>query len=230
MSRKVFTAGEVLAAADVNSFLMDQTCMSFAGTAARGSAIPSPVEGMVTYLEDIDDLRTYNGTSWVAPYGLTKITDSSFSAQTSFSVNNVFSSAYRNYKILLNVTAKSGNGAISLRFRTNPTDTDTNYFYGSVLPRTNNTSSNSGSGAGAANRIEFVFSNLSSCASNIDVFGPNIAGDTNIVFTSMGGDFSTYFSTAGGGVQASNAVFDGFTIISDVGNITGTIQVYGYRN
>jgi hypothetical protein len=65
MSRKVFTAGEVLAAADVNSFLMDQTVMSFAGTAARGSAIPSPVEGMNTYLEDSNDYESYDGSNWI---------------------------------------------------------------------------------------------------------------------------------------------------------------------
>jgi hypothetical protein len=64
MSRKVFTAGEVLAAADVNSFLMDQSVMSFAGTAARGSAIGTAVVGMVTYLEDIDSLSVNNGTAW----------------------------------------------------------------------------------------------------------------------------------------------------------------------
>jgi hypothetical protein len=64
MSRKVFTAGEVLAAADVNSFLMDQAVMSFAGTAARGSAIPSPIEGMTTFLEDSNVLSIYEGGSW----------------------------------------------------------------------------------------------------------------------------------------------------------------------
>jgi hypothetical protein len=64
MSRKVFTAGEVLAAADVNSFLMDQTVMSFAGTAARGSAISSPVEGMTTFLEDSNILSIYEGGAW----------------------------------------------------------------------------------------------------------------------------------------------------------------------
>ena len=57
--RKTFTAGEVLQAADVNDFLMDQSVMVFAGTAARGSAIPSPTEGMVTYLEDADELQVY---------------------------------------------------------------------------------------------------------------------------------------------------------------------------
>jgi hypothetical protein len=64
MPRKVFTAGEVLAAADVNEFLQDQAVMSFAGTAARGSAIGTAVEGMVTYLNDSNSLSVYNGTDW----------------------------------------------------------------------------------------------------------------------------------------------------------------------
>jgi len=66
MPRKVFTAGEVLAASDVNNFLMDQTVMTFAGTAARGSAIASPTEGMYTHLNDTDALQYYDGTNWVS--------------------------------------------------------------------------------------------------------------------------------------------------------------------
>jgi len=65
MPRKVFTAGEVLAAADVNSFLMDQTIMTFAGTAARGSAIGTATEGMYAHLNDTDTLTYYNGSAWV---------------------------------------------------------------------------------------------------------------------------------------------------------------------
>jgi hypothetical protein len=65
MPRKTFTAGEVLAAADVNSFLMDQTVMTFASSAARGSAIPSPSEGMLTYLSDTDSYESWNGSSFV---------------------------------------------------------------------------------------------------------------------------------------------------------------------
>jgi hypothetical protein len=71
MSRKVFTAGEVLAAADVNSFLMDQSVMSFAGTAARGSAIGTAVEGMVTFLEDSNILSIYDGSVWKNSLGTT---------------------------------------------------------------------------------------------------------------------------------------------------------------
>jgi hypothetical protein len=64
MPRKVFTAGEVLTAADVNSFLMNQAVMTFADASARTSAIPSPSEGMITYLNSTDTLQFWSGTAW----------------------------------------------------------------------------------------------------------------------------------------------------------------------
>jgi len=57
--RKTFVAGEILTAADVNTNLMDQTVMVFDDAAARTTAIPSPVEGMVTYLKDVDRLEKF---------------------------------------------------------------------------------------------------------------------------------------------------------------------------
>jgi hypothetical protein len=45
---------------------MDQSVMTFASSGARGSAIASPTEGMITYLEDSNSLQLYNGTSWGA--------------------------------------------------------------------------------------------------------------------------------------------------------------------
>jgi hypothetical protein len=64
MPRKVFTAGEVLAAADVNSFLMNQAVMTFADSTARSSAIGTASEGMLVYLEDLNTYQTWNGSSW----------------------------------------------------------------------------------------------------------------------------------------------------------------------
>ena len=67
MPRKVFTAGEVLAASDVNSFLMNQMVQTFAGTAARASAISTATvsEGTLTYLADTDKFEFWNGTAYV---------------------------------------------------------------------------------------------------------------------------------------------------------------------
>jgi hypothetical protein len=65
LGRKTFIATEVLTAADVNGYLMDQSVMKFAGTAARASAIGTAVsEGMVSYLSDSDTLEVYNGSAW----------------------------------------------------------------------------------------------------------------------------------------------------------------------
>lgn len=66
LGRKVWTAGEVLAAADVNGYLMDQTVMVFDNAAARSSAIGTPAEGMMAYTKDNDSVQVYNGTAWAA--------------------------------------------------------------------------------------------------------------------------------------------------------------------
>jgi hypothetical protein len=70
LGRKVFTAGEVLTAANVQDFLMDQTVMVFSGTAARGSALPGTVvsEGMVTYQTDTNTITVYDGAVWQQVY------------------------------------------------------------------------------------------------------------------------------------------------------------------
>ena len=63
---KVFTNGSVLNASEVNDNLMNQAVITFTNSAARASAITSPVEGMVTYLADTDTYQFWNGSAWTA--------------------------------------------------------------------------------------------------------------------------------------------------------------------
>ena len=65
MPRKIFVAGEILTAADLQSNAVDQSVMVFDDATARDTAIPSPIEGMVVYLKDTDGLLSYSGTAWV---------------------------------------------------------------------------------------------------------------------------------------------------------------------
>ena len=60
---KEFVAGEVLDQDDINDYLM-QGVLVFAGTAARGSAIGTAVEGQFAFLKDTDTLTYYSGTAW----------------------------------------------------------------------------------------------------------------------------------------------------------------------
>jgi len=61
---KVFSNGSVLQASEINDNLMNQSVMVFSNAAARTAAITSPLEGMVTYLEDVDLLNIYESGAW----------------------------------------------------------------------------------------------------------------------------------------------------------------------
>ena len=64
---KTFATGDVLTASDVNTYLMQQTVMVFASSAARTTALGANVaEGMLSYLKDTDQVEVYNGSAWVA--------------------------------------------------------------------------------------------------------------------------------------------------------------------
>jgi hypothetical protein len=62
-----WVAGEQLTDAKMQQFLQDQAVMRFADAAARTTALAGVVsEGMVTYLDDTNQLEVYDGTSWGA--------------------------------------------------------------------------------------------------------------------------------------------------------------------
>lgn len=64
---KLFQTGSVLTAADVNTYLNEQTVMVFASSAARTSALSGVLaEGMVSYLQDTNAVEVYDGSAWVS--------------------------------------------------------------------------------------------------------------------------------------------------------------------
>jgi hypothetical protein len=132
MPRKTFTAGEVLAAADVNTLLMDQSVMTFADSAARGSAIGTATEGMVTYLEDSNLYSGYDGTSFtslaeLSGSGLVHIASFSASGVTSVDINGCFSTKFDNYLLVVRGTTVSNTG-LEWRLRNSgTTDSSANY-------------------------------------------------------------------------------------------------------
>jgi hypothetical protein len=63
-----FSAGAVLTAAQVQTYLQDQTVQVHASAAARSSALGTAVSaGMVSYRADGTALEYYNGSAWVSP-------------------------------------------------------------------------------------------------------------------------------------------------------------------
>ena len=64
---KLFNTGDVLTAAQVNTYLMQQSVMVFANSAARTTALSGVLaEGMLSYLQDTNAVEKYDGSSWGA--------------------------------------------------------------------------------------------------------------------------------------------------------------------
>ena len=64
---KLFNSGDVLTAAQVNTYLQEQAVMRFANAAARTTALSGVLaEGMMSYLDDTNAVEVYNGSAWVS--------------------------------------------------------------------------------------------------------------------------------------------------------------------
>lgn len=233
--RKTFTAGDVLTAADVQDYLMDQSVMVFAGTAARASAIASPTEGMVTYRTDDDVVETYDGSAWqsVAPAdtaGLVLITSQSFSAQSSVSLNNCFTTTYDNYRIILDAQSPSANNYVDLRLRASSSDNSTSdYRYTIAYSGTTSATVTYQTIEENATKLRVSFLPSANVVSSVsfDIYSPQ-----NTDFTRYAGNGSAATQAQFlGGMFVATTQFDGFTVYSEAAStISGTVRVYGYRD
>jgi len=82
---KVFGVGEVLTAADVNDYFMEQVVAIFADSTARDAQITSPIEGQFCFLKDTNVLQFYNGSAWTSFIGDGDITAVNTSATSGLS-------------------------------------------------------------------------------------------------------------------------------------------------
>lgn len=83
LGRKVFAAGEVLTAANVQGYLQDQAVMVFDDSTDRSTVLGTAVsEGMTTYLKDVNTVQVWDGTAWVVVTSDPTITSSTATAYT----------------------------------------------------------------------------------------------------------------------------------------------------
>jgi len=115
---KTFVAGAVLGASEVNTYLMQQSVMTFATTSARNSGITSPSAGMLTFITGTKTLELYDGSGWTAIGGGDYATFPNQSAITSGGVTRI-----QPFAIEQGSQSVTGSQAISFttgRFTTTP--------------------------------------------------------------------------------------------------------------
>lgn len=159
-----------------------------------------------------------------------------FSAASSVSLNDVFSSTYTNYKLIVN-QIPSGVSNLNLRLRVSGTDASgNNYKYAAIGYNSNNTALNNYSG-GAADVSSFE--SISQCGTTgTDIFSVfDILNSFETKPTFISGKFARFDSTGIGilgdfnytGRHSLSTSYTGFTIFPSSGTITGTVSVYGYN-
>lgn len=205
-----FVAGDVLEAAQLNS--------NFTYLDGAPSGLVPMVPSSVT---------VGSGTGTASANGQVTFTNAS-----SVSLNGVFTSSYRNYRIVFNTTAASGTGTITIRLRAAGSDiTAANYLTQTLQADGNN--------APSANIVElqtsWVYMSLGNTARGVnaftwDLFNPQVTERT--VGVASNGNFDSGNSSR---IILRNYVYeattsaDGLSFIMSANNFTGKVTVYGYN-
>ena len=248
----VYTAGEVLTAADMN--ITNSGIPVFATTVTRDAAFGGTgektlAEGQYAYIEATDSTQFYDGSSWksvgVTP-GLIPITATSLavgggtatsagngqvtatSVTTSLSLNGVFSAAYTNYRIMYNFITSSGSN-VSWRLRVGGSDNST-ANYDTMLANFQNGSVQSVLISAATFGYLYAGGGGLQHTGAIDIYRP-FETSTTSTFT-LGAEQASltavnrpfYYQS----LQAQSLSFDGFTFLTTAA-ATGTVSVYGYN-
>jgi hypothetical protein len=170
------------------------------------------------------DSAEATGLKWstVATGALTKISTQTFSASSAVNVNNVFSSTYKNYLILVDSTHSVNDTDMRLQLRASGTNTTTNYTMQGYYSNGSTVGGDSASISFPIIRAGGTSLNAGQCT----VFSPFVTGVTGFIGTSTG---SAGFNATLGGRQTGSTSFDGFALSAGSGNITGTVTIYGYE-
>jgi hypothetical protein len=193
-----------------------------------GFPYPDPSDLVANYPALGQQLAEDVETEIISSGGLSLITSQTFSAQSSVSVNNCFTTTYQNYRVIIDSNA-SGNTGIVFRFRASGSDNTTSNYFKTGIYAGNGVAVTSQANSGAAQFDPGVLS-VTRHRLTWDILSPQAAERTfvsGINPESIDGILNIY--TFVGAFQATTQ-FDGFTFSVGSGTTTGTIRVYGYKN
>ena len=170
---------------------------------------------------------TFGGS--VIGSGLDLITTQSFSAASTVSVNNCFTSTYENYRIMFsNVSANTGSPGLFFRFRVSGSD-DSSSVYSSQYTSISGTTVSTSRGLLSYANVGDAYTDP--MCMTMDIFNPYLIRQTMVVSNNAinvtSGTVSIRYSNF---LFSSTTIFDGFTFYPQSNTISGTIRVYGYKN
>ena len=174
-------------------------------------------------------LPTGTGTlATQASVGLVKIVDQSFTAASTVSVNNCFSSAYENYRMMIILASTTTLNTFNIRLRLSGTDA-TGSDYAQQRLQADNTSLVGARLTGQTVARIGTLPDTGSMVANLDIFRPATATTTHAISSSVFFTGIPQYETWGITHNVATA-YDGFSFILGAGTITGNLRIYGYQN
>lgn len=240
-----FTAGQVLTADQQNQSARTGVPV-FADTTARDAAFGGAgektlAEGQLCYLENTNVVQYYDGATWatVGPQtltsGLNYITGASFTAVTSVSLpNNTFTSTYRNYRVVYQLTAASTATTVTMRFRASGADkTDANYWQASPGSTSTGAGNNAFDALATSWSMGGIDATFALWSTSFDVISPQVATDNKFCLGNLfyfDGSVITARSLNLRKFESPAANIDSISLIKTSGTFTGIYRVYGYSD
>lgn len=225
-----------------------------ANAATRGVRVTSPTEGMVSYLADTNVVQAYDGSAWnslayqsaiptvglvpVIPTGVTQSGGSAshdsttglvtYTGVTVFQVNGIFTSGFKNYRIVMDQTQTASNPPLWRAVVGGTVQTANNYY--SQEANFNGTGSGIGRQvAESAGRLGYIDANQRGTF-QMDVFTPYLSStDTRFQNYENRGNSSAIIIHFHASQYFVNNQVEGVQISVSSGNMTGTFKVYGYN-
>lgn len=216
---------------DISKVLSSNTTLSNSYlTLASASATYAPVAagGLVQLAPG--SITGVSGTSSVDSNGLV-----TFNGVSSISLNNIFSTTYNSYRVLIDAYGTVGSSnLLSMRIRSSGSDLTSGYSSGTKYWAVPSTGTAFDVATGPTNQVDLCYlpSNSSDGRSTIslDIHNPFTADVTTFTGTGSGTRAGVYIqgSLIVSHISTLNS-YTGFTIYPASGTIIGKILVYGYK-
>ena len=204
------------------------------GVATSTNRPATPFDGQVIYETDTDRLAAYDSSAWVyktqaLATGLVLVkSETTFTAASSVTADNIFTSSYTFYKILCRYTT-STTFPITLVLRSSGSDATSNYNNQRFIAQGTATTVDRQT---AQSSIVVGQDTNGSFFSQFDceLYGPQLAEATNIRST-MARTYAAYNAPEWVNIWGNHSTataYDGFKLAVSSGTMTGVYSVYGY--
>ena len=225
-----FEALEVLTAAEMTQ--VNTGIPVFATTTTRDAAFGGAgektlAEGQFAYIEATNTTQYYDGASWQSVGGgsFVLVSSGSVSAAAAITLDSVFTSTYRNYKMFINGTCSADDADIIFRFRAGGSTNSAN-SYSRKIVSSGASSVSAANATGQTSFASFMATGLTQVVNETIFYAPQIAIATGIQY--MSGSVSTNpYQYWGSGVFTNTTQFDGLVITPVSGTITAQYRIYG---